>query len=75
MAVPGAARAGEETYGLVVWLMGLGFLAWLAGLTGLVKAFAHRRWALRVLVGCPPSVPGGWPGSAAGRGAQVPFTG
>lgn len=34
--------------------MGLGFLAWLTGLTGLVKAFAHRRWVLRVLAGVEP---------------------
>ncbi|MGW0791629.1 hypothetical protein ACWD04_26225 [Streptomyces sp. NPDC002911] len=53
VAVPATARAGQETYGLVAWLMGLGFLAWLTGLTGLVKAFAHRRWVLRVLVGTP----------------------
>ncbi|MFJ8858312.1 hypothetical protein ACIRD8_07715 [Streptomyces sp. NPDC102451] len=51
LAVPATARAGEETYGLVAWLMGLGFLAWLTGLTGIVKAFAHRRWVLRVLAG------------------------
>ncbi|MFF2730117.1 hypothetical protein ACFVS9_19750 [Streptomyces sp. NPDC058008] len=53
VAVPATARAGQETYGLVTWLMGLGFLAWLTGLTGLVKAFAHRRWVLRVLAGAP----------------------
>lgn len=53
VAVPATARAGQETYGLVAWLMGLGFLAWVIGLTGLVKAFAHRRWVLRVLVGAP----------------------
>ncbi|MFC8227034.1 hypothetical protein [Streptomyces sp. NPDC057287] len=51
VVVPATARAGHETYGTVAWLMGLGFLAWLTGLTGLVKAFAHRRWVLRVLVG------------------------
>ncbi|MEV3928871.1 MULTISPECIES: hypothetical protein [unclassified Streptomyces] len=51
VAVPATARAGEETYAMVAWLMGLGFLAWLTGLNGLVKAFAHRRWVLRVLVG------------------------
>ncbi|WP_405665022.1 hypothetical protein OG379_23630 [Streptomyces sp. NBC_01166] len=53
VAVPATARAGEETYGLVAWLMGLGFLAWLTGLTGLVKAFAHRRWVLRMPAGAP----------------------
>lgn len=58
VAVPATARAGEETYGLVAWLMGLGLIAWLAGLTGLVKAFAHRRWVLRVLVAPPAERPG-----------------
>ncbi|MFD9289982.1 hypothetical protein ACFWBV_17170 [Streptomyces sp. NPDC060030] len=53
VVVPATARAGEETYGLVTLLMGLGFLSWLTGLTGLVKAFAHRRWVLRVIVGVP----------------------
>ncbi|MEU5167323.1 hypothetical protein [Streptomyces mutomycini] len=57
VAVPATARAGQETYGLVAWLMGLGLIAWLAGLTGLVKAFAHRRWVLRVLVGAPEDPP------------------
>ncbi|MFD6277967.1 hypothetical protein ACFWFI_20715 [Streptomyces sp. NPDC060209] len=57
VGVPGTARAGQETYGLVAWLMGLGFLAWLTGLTGIVKAFAHRRWVLRVLVGAPTGPP------------------
>ncbi|MFF0073275.1 hypothetical protein [Streptomyces sp. NPDC005494] len=57
LVVPATARAGEETYGLVAWLVGLGFIAWLTGLTGLVKAFAHRRWVLRVLVGRPAGEP------------------
>ncbi|MFD5876087.1 hypothetical protein [Streptomyces sp. NPDC060322] len=57
VVVPATARAGQETYGTVAWLMGLGFLAWLAGLTGLVKAFAHRRWVLRVLVGTKAEQP------------------
>src|SRR6478752_6891223 len=48
VVVPATARAGEETYGLVALFMGLGFLAWLTGLTGLVKAFAHRRWVITV---------------------------
>ncbi|MGW0782045.1 hypothetical protein [Streptomyces sp. NPDC002913] len=61
VVVPATARAGQETYGLVAWLVGLGFLGWLTGLTGLVKAFAHRRWVLRVLVGgqAPPAGAGG----------------
>lgn len=49
--VPATARAGQETYGMVAFLMGLGLVAWLAGLIGLVKAFAHRRWVVRVLIG------------------------
>ncbi|MEU8705243.1 hypothetical protein [Streptomyces sp. NPDC048565] len=53
VAVPATARAGEETYGLVAWLVGLGFIGWLTGLTGIVKAIAHRRWVLRVLAGVP----------------------
>ncbi|MFE3514909.1 hypothetical protein [Streptomyces sp. NPDC059166] len=53
VAVPAKARAGEDTYAQVAWLMGIGFLAWLTGLTGLVKAFAHRRWVVRVLAGVP----------------------
>jgi hypothetical protein len=57
VVVPASARAGEETYGLVAFLMGLGLIAWLTGLIGLVKAFAHRRWVLRVLVGAPPTTP------------------
>ncbi|MFJ9057625.1 hypothetical protein [Streptomyces sp. NPDC102409] len=57
VVVPATARAGQETYGTVAWLMGLGLLAWLTGLTGLVKAFAHRRWVLRVLVGARTEQP------------------
>ncbi|MFF5895186.1 hypothetical protein ACFY8O_04565 [Streptomyces argenteolus] len=57
VVVPATARAGEETYGLVAWLVGLGFIAWLTGLTGLVKAYAHRRWVLRVLLRRPAGEP------------------
>uniref|UniRef100_A0AAU3GRZ4 Serine/threonine protein kinase n=1 Tax=Streptomyces sp. NBC_01401 TaxID=2903854 RepID=A0AAU3GRZ4_9ACTN len=53
VAVPATARAGEETYGLVAWLVGLGFIGWLTGLTGILKAVSHRRWVLRVLAGVP----------------------
>ncbi|MGW8888276.1 hypothetical protein [Streptomyces sp. NPDC055749] len=53
VVVPAGAEAGEETYGEVALLMGLGLIAWLTGLIGVVKAFAHRRWVLRVLVGTP----------------------
>lgn len=55
--VPATARPGEETYGMVAFLMGLGLVAWLAGLIGVVKAFAHRRWVVRVLRGAPADPP------------------
>ncbi|MFF2008214.1 hypothetical protein ACFVWY_03935 [Streptomyces sp. NPDC058195] len=42
---------------LAVLVMGLGMIAWLVGLIGLVKAFAHRRWVLRVLAGAPAPAP------------------
>ncbi|QNE75534.1 hypothetical protein F0344_13675 [Streptomyces finlayi] len=51
VVVPAGAEAGEETYGEVSLFMGLGLICWLTGLIGVVKAFAHRRWVLRVLVG------------------------
>jgi hypothetical protein len=47
VVVPATARAGHETYGLVAWLMGLGIIAWVTGLLGLRRAYAHRRWVLR----------------------------
>ena len=65
LAVPANARAGVETYGLVAWLMGLGFLAWLTGLTGLVKAFAHRRGAAGAGRGGAGAVIGGVDSSAS----------
>ncbi|MDK0521589.1 hypothetical protein [Streptomyces sp. ML-6] len=52
-AVPANTPAGEASYGEVVLFMGVGMTCWLAGLIGLVKAFAHRRWVLRVLAGAP----------------------
>ncbi|MER5893717.1 hypothetical protein [Streptomyces sp. NPDC001876] len=55
--VPATARAGQETYGTVAFLMGLGLVAWLTGLIGVVKAFAHRRWVVRVLMGAPAEPP------------------
>ncbi|MFB6816074.1 hypothetical protein ACFCV8_16200 [Streptomyces sp. NPDC056347] len=56
-AVP--ANAAPDGYGwsLVVLAMGLGLIAWLVGLIGLVKAFAHRRWVLRVLAGASAPAP------------------
>ncbi|MFD7066516.1 hypothetical protein ACFV97_04670 [Streptomyces sp. NPDC059913] len=57
LAVP--ANAAPDGYGwsLVALAMGLGMIAWLVGLIGLVKAFAHRRWVLRVLAGAPAPAP------------------
>ncbi|MFJ7061251.1 hypothetical protein ACK8N7_13655 [Streptomyces griseobrunneus] len=46
---PASARPGDDTYGTVALVMGLGMAAWLTGLIGAVKALAHRRWVLRVL--------------------------
>ncbi|MFD3652674.1 hypothetical protein [Streptomyces sp. NPDC058620] len=57
VVVPAGAEAGEETYGEVALLMGLGLICWLTGLIGVVKAFAHRRWVLRVIVGTPVEAP------------------
>ncbi|WP_411081901.1 hypothetical protein [Streptomyces sp. cmx-18-6] len=53
---PASARPGDDTYGLVAMTMGLGMVAWLTGLIGMVKASAHRRWVLRVLA-APAAVP------------------
>ncbi|GAA2971039.1 MULTISPECIES: hypothetical protein [Streptomyces] len=49
VSVPATARPGEDTYGKVALWMGLGLIAWLTGLIGLVKAFTHRRWVLRTV--------------------------
>lgn len=52
VGVPAKAVPGEDTYGEVALWMGLGFIAWLTGLIGLVTAFGHRRWVRRTLA--PP---------------------
>lgn len=57
VVVPAGAEAGRETYAEVALFMGLGLICWLTGLIGVVKAFAHRRWVLRVLVGTPAEPP------------------
>ncbi|MFF2329888.1 MULTISPECIES: hypothetical protein [unclassified Streptomyces] len=57
VAVPATAEAGRDTYGAVALVMGLGMTGWLVGLIGITKAFAHRRWVLRVLVGAPAPEP------------------
>ncbi|MFI7237989.1 hypothetical protein [Streptomyces cyaneofuscatus] len=51
---PASARPGDDTYGTVALIMGLGMVAWLTGLIGAVKALAHRRWVLRVLAAPAP---------------------
>ncbi|MFF9316392.1 hypothetical protein ACF1BP_11395 [Streptomyces sp. NPDC014735] len=56
-AFPAAEEAVKESYGLVALVMGLGMIAWITGLIGLVKAFAHRRWVMRVLAGAPGPQP------------------
>ncbi|MCM2412284.1 MULTISPECIES: hypothetical protein [unclassified Streptomyces] len=64
VAVPAGAVRGDDTYGLVALVMGLGFIGWLIGLSGITKALLHRRWVLRVLIGTP--VPGAPISSGAG---------
>ncbi|MFD3971300.1 hypothetical protein [Streptomyces cyaneofuscatus] len=51
---PASARPGDDTYGVVALIMGLGMVAWITGLIGAVKALTHRRWVLRVLAGPAP---------------------
>ncbi|WP_299532373.1 hypothetical protein [uncultured Streptomyces sp.] len=51
VVLPATAERGVDTYGSVAGSMGLGMVAWLTGLAGVVRAFAHRRWVLRVLGG------------------------
>ncbi|MFE7456120.1 hypothetical protein [Streptomyces sp. NPDC057554] len=51
---PASARPGDDTYGMVALIMGLGMVAWLTGLIGAAKAWAHRRWVLRVLMAPAP---------------------
>ncbi|MFE7574785.1 hypothetical protein ACFU5Z_08610 [Streptomyces sp. NPDC057521] len=59
VVVPAGAVRGEDTYGLMALIMGLGLLAWFVGLVGVFKAFWHRRWIVRTLAGAtapPPLV-------------------
>ncbi|MER6120518.1 hypothetical protein [Streptomyces sp. NPDC001743] len=56
-AVPAGAVGGDDGYGLTALIMGLGFIAWLIGLIGITKAFWHRRWVLRTLLGVPAPEP------------------
>lgn len=38
-------------------VMGLGFIGWLIGIIGATKAFLHRRWVIRVLIGASAPAP------------------
>ncbi|MFI1185631.1 hypothetical protein [Streptomyces californicus] len=71
---PASARPGDDTYGMVALVMGLGMVAWLTGLVGAVKASAHRRWVLRVLTAPAPApaplTPAGALTPAGGRPAS-----
>ncbi|MCX5142304.1 hypothetical protein [Streptomyces sp. NBC_00338] len=61
-AVPAGAVRGHDTYGLMALIMGLGFISWLIGLIGVIKAFRHRSWILGTLTGraaSDPLVPSG----------------
>ncbi|MGW1227479.1 hypothetical protein [Streptomyces sp. NPDC001478] len=53
VVVPAGAVRGQDTYGLMALIMGLGLLCWLIGLIGVTKAFWHRRWVLSLLAGAP----------------------
>lgn len=53
IAVPAGAVRGQDTYGLMALVMGLGLIGWLIGLIGVTKALLHRRWVMRVLIGAP----------------------
>ncbi|MFI6726591.1 hypothetical protein NRF20_18495 [Streptomyces sp. R-74717] len=57
IVVPATAEAGRGAYGLVALAMGLGMTGWIVGLIGITKAFAHRRWVLRVLIGATAPEP------------------
>ncbi|WP_326767259.1 hypothetical protein OG978_24595 [Streptomyces sp. NBC_01591] len=57
IAVPAGGVLDGSAYGLAALVMGLGLICWIIGLIGVVKAFAHRRWVLRVLVGAPVPEP------------------
>ncbi|WP_335934312.1 hypothetical protein [Streptomyces sp. PTD5-9] len=57
VAVPATDEGLGETYGQAALIMGLGMISWITGLIGIVKAFAHRRWVMRVLVGAPRPEP------------------
>lgn len=57
VVVPAGAVRGRDTYGLMALIMGLGLICWLVGLIGVIKAFWHRRWVLRVLIGASAPEP------------------
>ncbi|MDI9884025.1 hypothetical protein QMZ92_06360 [Streptomyces sp. HNM0645] len=62
-AAPAAARPGNRTYGEVAYLMGVGVLCWVPGVTGAAKAVAHYRWAARLTSAVPSAAA---PGAAHG---------
>ncbi|MFD4945905.1 hypothetical protein ACFVYE_28365 [Streptomyces sp. NPDC058239] len=57
IAVPATDEAARDSFGLVSLVVGLGMTGWIVGLIGITKAFAHRRWVLRVLIGAPAPEP------------------
>ncbi|MER5359451.1 hypothetical protein [Streptomyces sp. NPDC002785] len=57
IAFPATSEAARDSFGLVALVMGLGMTGWLVGLIGITKAFAHRRWVLRTLIGAPAPGP------------------
>ncbi|MFD4758893.1 hypothetical protein ACFWOJ_08325 [Streptomyces sp. NPDC058439] len=57
IAVPATSEAAQDSFALVALVTGLGMAGWLIGLIGIIKAFAHRRWVLRVLIGAPRPEP------------------
>ncbi|MEU6013168.1 hypothetical protein ABZ826_03650 [Streptomyces sp. NPDC047515] len=67
IAVPATDETVRGGFGLAALVMGLGMTCWLVGLIGVTKAFAHRRWVLRVLVGAPAPEPLFSPGGGAHR--------
>ncbi|MFH8471319.1 hypothetical protein [Streptomyces sp. NPDC018000] len=57
IAVPATVEAVRDSFGLVALVMGLGMIGWNIGLIGITKAFAHRRWVLRTLIGASAPEP------------------
>ncbi|WP_433546131.1 hypothetical protein ACQPZG_14010 [Streptomyces sp. CA-294286] len=47
------ARPGAATYADAAYFIGMGFVMWVVGLLGTVKAVGHYRWAVRLPAGRP----------------------